>query len=157
MIEQLAQGLSAVTALGAGAIGGGLGIFSVMVMPALRRLPVDQAVGTMQRINEAALTPKFLGVFLGTGVCSAIVAAHSVVTWGDQGSLPHLVGAGLYLSALLLTGTVNVPANNALALVGVGGTVSAQSSWTEFAPRWTTANHVRSVAALGAAVLLAWR
>lgn len=88
MIDQLAQGLSAVTALGAGAIGGGLGIFAVMVVPALRRLPAGQAVGTMQRINEAALTPRFLGVFLGTGVCSAIVAAHSLASWGDQGSLP---------------------------------------------------------------------
>lgn len=157
MIEEVVRGLTDVTALGAGVIGGGLGIFSVLVMPALRRLPADQAVRSMQQINEAALTPAFLGVFLGTGVCSALVAVHSIASWGDQGSLPHLAGAGLYLSAVLLTGTINVPANDALARVGVGDTVAARSGWAEFAPRWTAANHVRSVAALGAAVLLAWR
>lgn len=68
-----------------------------------------------------------------------------------------MAGAGLYLSTLLLTGMVNVPPNDALALVGAGDTVAAQSSWTEFVPRWTMANHVRSAAALAAAVLLAWR
>lgn len=114
----LSGDLAAVTPLGAGAIGGGPGIFSVMVLSALRRLPADQAVGTMQRINEAALSPPFLGVFLGTAVCSTAVVVHSVVTWGAQGSGPHLAGAGLYLSAVLLTG---VP------LAGPWPTTSAQS------------------------------
>lgn len=157
MGEQAAQTLMAVTALGAGAIGGGLGIFSVMVLPALHRHPPDQAVETMQRINEAALSPPFLGVFLGTAVCSAAVAMHSVLTWGDPGAAEHLIGAGFYLFAVLLTGLVNVPANDALALVDVGDPVAAQRAWAELSPRWALANHVRSVAALTAAALIAWR
>lgn len=157
MIESLARGLADVTALGAGAIGGGLGVFSVMVIPALQRLPGDQAVAAMQRINEAALRPSFLGVLLGTAAGSAAVAAYSIVTWGDTGAGPRLAGAGLYLSAVLVTRVVNVPANNALALIDPGDAAAARQAWADLAPRWVGANHVRSVAALAAAVLLAWR
>lgn len=149
--------LPTVTALGAGVVGGGLGIFSLMVMPALGRLPAPQAVTAMQRINEAALTLPFLGVFLGTAVASAAVMVQAGLTWPEPYAVAHLAGAGLYLSAILITGFVNVPANDALAFVDPTDVAAAQDAWAAFAPRWLVANHVRAVAAVAAAALMGWR
>ena len=61
-----------------------------------------------------------------------------------------LVGAGLALASFVVTVTVNVPLNNALArAVGDGG-------WPRFARRWGRANLLRAaLSAAGAACLAA--
>lgn len=88
------------------AVGGALGVFSLMVMPALCRLP---AAGSVP------------------------VALHGVLTWGDAGSAPRLAGAVLYPSAVLLTGVVHVPANKALARIDAEDATVARQVWAEFA------------------------
>lgn len=90
MPDTLVSAIVFATALGAVAVGGALGVFSVMVMPALRRLPASQAVSVKQRINQVALTPIFLGAFLGTAIGSAIVALHAVATWGGPRTAEHI-------------------------------------------------------------------
>jgi uncharacterized membrane protein len=50
----------------------------------------------------------------------------------------------------------NVPLNNALARVAPPDP-DAVLRWEEFARRWTAWNHVRTIAALAAAVLFAVR
>lgn len=155
----LTQALPTVTGLAAAAVGGGLGIFSVMVMPALNRLPATEAVGAMQRINEAALTPPFLGVFMGAVAGSVAVAAVSLIDRGASGT-PwglHLAGAACYVAAFAITGAINVPANEALAAVVPTDAPSAARAWADFAPGWTGANHVRSLLGLAGGLLMMWR
>ena len=70
--------------------------------------------------------------------------------------VPTLNPPALYLAAFAITGGVNVPANQALALIDPQSG-SAASAWSDFTQRWQGPNHMRSVAALAGAVLMAWR
>lgn len=156
MSGELGQVLTSATALGAAAVGGGLGIFSVMVLPALDPLPAGQAVAAMQRMNEVAVRPPFLSVFLGTAIGSAGVVVLTVLEGTEPGSARRLAGAGLYAVTVALTGARNVPANDLLATVDPSDPAAATEGWAAFRHRWTRANHLRSLTALGAATLLTW-
>lgn len=60
----------------------------------------------------------------------------------------------LYLAgAFVLTLVVHVPMNNALAATD-SASLDAAARWASYRVRWTAWNHVRTVAALAAAVLL---
>jgi uncharacterized membrane protein len=63
-----------------------------------------------------------------------------------------LTGALLYLvGAILVTIACNVPLNDALATVDPSS-ASAGRVWTNYLKSWTSWNHVRTIAALAAAV-----
>lgn len=143
-----------VVAVGAGATGGALWVFSVMVLPAFDRLPPDRAVAAFQRVNEAALRPAFLSVFLGTALGALAVAVLTIVGRGEDWVL-HLAGALLYLATVAITGSVHVPANNRLATKPADELV-APGAWADFARVWRPANHARCLTALAGALLLAW-
>jgi uncharacterized membrane protein len=153
MIEGYLYPLTVIAALGCGLIAGAFFVFSVMVMPSLDRLPPAQGTAAMQAINEAALRPPFLGVFVGTAaVCAAVVVA-SLVDW-DDASAYLLAGGLLYvLGVFALTAGYHVPRNDALAEVEPSS-ADAPGQWTRYVAEWTTGNHVRAAAALGAAALL---
>lgn len=139
--------VTTVAAVGSGLVAGIFLVFSIAVMPALRRLPPDVGIAVMQGVNRAILNPLFLLPYLGTAV--ACVAA--AVTSG--GAPPIVAGAVLYVvGAFGVTGAANVPLNNELAAVDTGP--AGVRVWEKFCSRWTFWNHVRSLAALAAAVLL---
>lgn len=137
-----------VTALGCGLIGGLFFAFSVAVMQALARLPAAGGMASMQSINSAILNPLFLAVFLGTAAGCALVMLTSLARWHSPGSVYLLVGGALYLvGSLLVTAVCNVPKNNALASV-VPADPDSAGLWADYLARWTTWNHVRTVASL---------
>jgi len=71
------------------------------------------------------------------------------------GSAYVFLGAVFYLvGAILVTVVFNVPRNDALARVDPSA-ADAGRLWNEFVRSWTMWNHVRTVAALIAAALLA--
>lgn len=144
-----------VVAVGAGATGGALWVFSVMVLPALDRLPPAGAVTAFQRINEAALRPGFLSVFLGTALGALAVAVLAVVGRGEHWVL-HMAGALLYLATVGITGSVNVPANDRLAAEPAADGLVTPGAWAEFVRVWRPANHARCLTALAGGLLLAW-
>ncbi len=140
-------------AVGCGLIGGLLFAFSSFVMTALARQPAECGIRTMQAINVAIINPLFLSVFLGTAAACAAILVTSLAKPASSGMLES-VGATLYLLGVLgVTMIVNVPLNNALEALD-GGSPEAARFWPAYVRRWTRWNHLRTVCALLASVLL---
>ncbi len=78
----------------------------------------------------------------------------SVLRWNEDGAVYLLSGGLVYLiGTILVTMAFNVPRNNALAAVDPQS-VDGARLWTGYVTSWTAWNHVRTAAALAAAVLL---
>ncbi|PZP26282.1 MAG: hypothetical protein DI613_15715 [Kocuria rhizophila] len=133
--------------IGSGVLGGFYIAFSLVVMPALRLRPRDEATATMRAINRAAVQAPFLVLFFGTAVlCVATVLNAFFHT--QLASDWRSIGAVLSLAGTFLTMVVNIPLNNQLTRDNV-------RLWQHYERSWTRANHVRAVlSVLGAVVLL---
>jgi uncharacterized membrane protein len=154
MTNKLFLILTLLSALGCGLVGGVFFAFSTFVMKSLAALSRSQGIAAMKSINIAVLNPMFLGVFLGTGLLCIILVIFSAPTWHKPGAALALVGGFLYLvGTLLVTITCNVPRNDALASLDPVGAESAQF-WTDYVRVWTAWNHVRTISAVAASVLM---
>lgn len=138
-----------VSAIGCALVGGVFFAFSTFIMQALARLPAAEGIRAMQTINVTVLNRWFLGVFLGSGVACALVVVLGLLAWHPARALAIAGGALYLLGALLVTIARNVPLNDALAR-----SPDTLPLWTVYLKRWTAWNHVRTAAALAAAVLL---
>jgi len=143
---------TAFAALGAGLIGGVFFAFSSFVMKSLGRLPASQAISAMQSINITVINPLFIGVFLGTGICSVVLAIYSLPSFRRSDGLSLLTGCVLYLlGSIGTTIAFNVPLNNALATADPTS-ADAAGMWARYLSSWSLWNHVRAVASVLAAV-----
>ena len=154
MTERVFVILAFVSALGCGLNGGVFFAFSSFVMPALARLPSAQGIAAMHSINALAVTPVFMTALFGTAGACLLLGVWALLAWQRPGASYLVAGAACYLlGSILVTIVFNVPRNNALAAVhpssADGGPV-----WTAYVDVWTGWNHVRTTAALMAAVLL---
>jgi uncharacterized membrane protein len=123
-------------------------------MRSLGRLTPSQGIAAMQSINIAVINPVFMLVFLGTGLTCLILACSSFYTWNIRGAGYLLAGSLLYLlGTRMVTMVFNVPWNNRLAAVDPA-TENSAILWKAYMSSWTAWNHVRTAAALGAAVCL---
>lgn len=123
-------------------------------MKALHALPPPQGIAAMKSINVVVLNPLFLSVFLGTAVGCIVLILTSIFAWEKPGATLALVGGILYLAGtFLVTMICNVPRNDALAGLHPGGPASA-TLWSEYVRVWTAWNHVRTIAAIAASVLM---
>ncbi|CAO5245511.1 anthrone oxygenase family protein [Frankia sp. AgKG'84/4] len=133
--------------------GGVLLGFSILVMPALRRVSTPAAIRSMQQINVVAprsllMVPLF-GSVLGCVAIAVWVAAH----WNRPESWLLAVGALAGIASLIVTAAVNIPQNNALAGLDPDAASSA-AVWLHYVSRWSVANHVRSLLSLVSAAAL---
>jgi uncharacterized membrane protein len=129
-------------------------VFSVMVMPALARLPPAQGIAAMQAINVAAVRPWFMAGLFGPAAACVALAVWSVASWGEPGAVHLLVGSLIYLlGAIVLTVVFHVPRNDALATVEPTS-ADAERHWARYVSTWTAGNHVRAAASLAAAATL---
>ena len=143
-----------VAALGSGVIGGVFMAFSTAVMTALGRLPPLQGIAAMQAINLVIINPWFLGPFLGTAVICLVLAGASFLQWHSPAAPYWLAGGVLYFAgAMVVTMAANVPRNDALARA-TPESAEGMRLWADYLSTWTWWNHVRTVAALAAAVCL---
>ena len=139
-------------ALGCGLVAGVFFAFSAFVMRAFARLPPGEGIAAMQSVNVAVLNPLFLTVFVGTAVVSLLAVISAFLRWNEPGAGYLLTGGLLYLiGTFLVTAAFNVPRNEALAAVAPADPASA-SLWASYLSSWTAWNHVRTAAALAAAV-----
>ena len=151
MLDDLNIVLTIAAALGCGLIGGVFFAFSSFVMAALSRLPAGQGIAAMQSINLTVLNRGFLSLFVGTGIIGIVAAAIALTDAGEPESILRIAGAALYLiGCLMVTGTRNVPRNNALDKLHPELPESA-APWATFVREWTTWNTVRTIAAVAAA------
>jgi uncharacterized membrane protein len=147
--------LALVTALGCGTIAGVFFAFSTFVMKALARLPPEEGIAAMQSINVFAINSWFLVAFLGTaGLCVATMIA-AVFQWTEPFAIFLLLGGVIYLAGCFaVTIVFNVPMNQTLAALPPTAPDRA-AYWASYVSGWTTWNHVRTLASLLAAALLA--
>jgi uncharacterized membrane protein len=139
--------------LGSALVGGVFFAFSNFVMKALTRLPSPEGIAAMQSINVVVLNPVFLGTFIGTAILSAgflisvfVVAGHSAYPFFVGGALLYLMGT------FLITLLGNVPLNDQLASLPENDP-NAADMWALYLQKWLVWNHLRTVAALGGALL----
>jgi len=141
------------SALGCGLSAGVLFAFSSFVMSALGRLPPAQGIAAMQAINITVINPVFFTPFFGTGFICLYLGVRSLGRWNNPGAAYVLAACLLYLvGTILVTIVFNVPLNDALAGVQPESAEGARL-WATYLSRWTTWNHVRTLAALAAAAL----
>lgn len=151
MIDGYEDVLTIVALVAAGLNAGIYYAFSTFVMRGLDRLPHREAVGAMQAINVEAVRPGFMLAFMGTAVVSIVLAISALGRLGEDPAIYQLVGAGLYLAVVVLTGTFHVPRNNVLAEVDRDGEEAA-SAWDTYYAQWTAGNHVRALLCAASAV-----
>jgi uncharacterized membrane protein len=154
MNDELIRVLILLSAVGCGLVGGIFFAFSTFVMKALDRLPSMQGISAMQSINVVVINPMFLSVFFGTAVLCAILSIFSLLRWYAHSGGYLIFGSLFYLlGTILVTMVCNVPRNNMLATVDPASD-EGNRVWRDYVKMWTKWNHVRTVAALMAAVLL---
>jgi uncharacterized membrane protein len=152
MIDHLIAPLTFVSAIGCGMASGIFYAFSALVMKALARIPAPQGIAAMQSINLSVINPWFLAAFFGPAVVSGVLAVSLVFRWHKPGALFILAGSLLYLvGTMFVTFAFNVPLNDMLATVDPASADGA-TQWGSYLTTWTNWNHVRTVAALMAAV-----
>lgn len=145
--------LTVTAALGSGLVAGTFFAFSSFVMPALARLPTREGIKAMQSINVVILNSLFMVVFLATAALCVVLAVATLGMVGSSSGL-QLAGVLLYLlGTLLVTVMFNVPLNQTLAAI-TSDSPAAGEVWQRYVDTWTVWNHVRTVTALMASLVL---
>ncbi|MEH2164301.1 MAG: anthrone oxygenase family protein [Nostoc sp.] len=153
-VNHLSFALKLFTALGCGLVAGVFFAFSTFVMSALARLQPREGIVAMQSINITAINPLFMVALFGTALACTLTAIASLLKWHRPDAVYLLVGSLLYLvGTILVTIAFNVPLNDALAIAKPDSAEGA-NLWARYLTNWTLWNHVRTIAAFGAAALL---
>jgi uncharacterized membrane protein len=139
--------LAVLTGLGAAAVGGVYLAFSVLVMPAFRRVGADAATAAMLEINRWAERGPFIVVFLGAALAAIALGMTALIGLPDPVAGLRLAAAVLSLGSTVITVAANVPHNNRLVRDGAG-------YWPVFQKRWGRLNTLRGILALAAVALL---
>lgn len=147
--------IGTIALLGSALIGGVFFAFSSFVMKALARVPSSEGIAAMQSINVVVINPSFLGAFMGTALLSLGVIVLALVSSSHPSAIFFLGGAILYfVGTFLVTMLGNVPLNNQLAKASPTDPNTVKL-WRHYLDRWTMWNHVRTVAAMAAALVYA--
>ena len=152
-MDQLIPVVGTTALLGSALVGGIFFAFSSFIMRALARVPTAEGIVAMQSINVVVLNASFLGAFIGTAVLSLGAGGLAVAGWGRPSAAFFLGGALFYLVGTIgVTAFGNIPLNNQLAAVSATDP-GARDVWEHYLGRWTMWNHVRTAAAMAAALL----
>lgn len=135
--------LHVATVVGAGLLSGVYAAFSMMVIPALKRLDDTSAAAAMIHINRKAERGGFIVIF----GAAALAAAGLAITAVPRAGTVELAIAGASLASTVVTVAINVPLNRQLERAGA-------PFWNQYARRWTAANTLRAAFA-AVAVLIA--
>lgn len=150
----IAYPLTLVAAVGSGLMAGVFFAFSGFVMKALACLPPAQGVAAMQAINIAAVSFAFMLALFGTALACVALAGLALTDLHASYAPNLLAGSAFYLiGVIVVTIGFSVPRNTSLAGLDPGS-ADASSAWERYLAQWTAGNHVRTAAALAAAVTL---
>lgn len=153
MIEHLPLFSIAAAALCCWLVAGVFFAFSDFVMRSLDALPPEQAIPAMQNINILVYRSAFLfGLF--ALMAASILFVGFGAFWNGAGS-GLLIAAGLlYLVTVIGVSAVgNIPLNNQLASADPASP-QAFDIWRRYFDRWSAWNHLRTVGASVAALLM---
>jgi uncharacterized membrane protein len=145
--------LKFISVIGCALIAGVFFAFSTFVMNALSRLQPAQGIAAMQSINITAINPLFMTALFGTAATCLLLTVSTLSKLSQPDAVYLFGGSLLYLIGTVgVTIAFNVPLNNSLAIADPSSTQSA-NLWAKYLTDWTFWNHIRTVAALLAAVL----
>ncbi len=152
-MDKLIPVVGTMALLGSALVGGIFFAFSSFIMKALAGVPSAEGIGTMQSINVVVINPSFMGAFFGTAVVSLVAIWLALAGWGHP-SAPFFLGGALFylVGTILVTIFGNVPLNDQLAAVSATDP-GTREVWEHYLDRWTMWNHVRTAAAMVAALL----
>jgi len=146
-----------VSTLATGLMAGLFAAFAYAVMPGLARSGDQAFVQGMQHINRAILNGWFLVPFL---LPLPLLVLAAVQPGGGHGGAAHwwiVAALVLYVAAFLVTGTQNVPLNDALDKVSLAGDpAQLKAARAAFEDKWVAWNTVRAVLHTAAFGCLAW-
>ncbi|WP_417681362.1 DUF1772 domain-containing protein [Roseibium sp.] len=114
------------------------------------------AIQAMQAMNASVRNFVFAPAFFGTPVALALTAFLLMREGNGRSAAAFALAAGVYFAlGLLLTMRINVPMNEALALITVPDDVeSARAIWQDYSDPWQFWNQIRTITS-GVAFLLA--
>lgn len=124
--------------------------YSNSVIPGLDAIDPEQAVSAMRSINVKIVNPLFMLHFI---VSLIVGAATGFLLWAQSETAPAIfffAATGVYLVVFLITGSQNIPLNNAL---DKNPSTDYRQVWAEFSPKWLRLNHVRTFLCLASVVL----
>jgi uncharacterized membrane protein len=153
-VERLIFVMTMLAALGTALLAGNFFAFSAYLMKALSRLSAERAIVAMQTITTAIRSPVFLVLFFGTAALCAVLAGAAILYWSRPGAFYLLAGSLFYLVGTVpITMMRNVPLNNQL-MAATPDAKDGRDVWKRFQATWGLWNHLRTVTALAACVLL---
>ena len=123
--------------------------WSVSVIPGTQRIVDSTYLETMQSINRAILNPRFFLVFFGSLVFLGLGSIYEFHT--SKLAFAFMLAASIFylLGTVGVTGLGNVPLNNQLENVTPEG---GELVWSHYLSKWTFWNHIRTTAAMIAAL-----
>lgn len=130
-------------------VGGIFGFFYAWVCSTMWGLDAGDpkvAIAAMQSMNASVRNPVFFPIFFGTPVVLAVTARVALLENRKDSALLLALAAVTYvLGAFLPTALINVPMNEALALVEIPlDQDAAQRIWQDYSGRWQMWNMVRT-------------
>ncbi len=146
-VPNLVLGAGLGSLLLAGAIVGFFYAWVCSTMWGLDAAPPQVAIAAMQAMNASVRNGVFFPAFFGTG---PVLLLTGLIAWragfGRAGAIFAGAGALYLVGAFALTAGINVPMNEALALVTIPeDTAQAQAIWDAYSPRWQLFNTIRTV------------
>jgi len=153
MLDSMIAFSLTVAAVGAGLMAGVYFAFSGFIMRSLDQLGAAPAADAMNAINKVILRSWFMGLFFGSTLLYAVLAAVAVFDTDLAGRWLLFAAGLIYVVGMFLcTAMFNVPLNNRLADAGSDNNAKTET-WTHYFRYWTRWNHLRSVCSLAVLVL----
>ena len=148
--------LSTVSILFAGAIFGFFYAWVCSTMWGLDQADPRIAIAAMQAMNASVRNAVFFPAFFLTPVVLGGTALAMWLTQRRHAAGWFITAAAVYLCfGLILTATINVPMNEALATLAVPDDIeAARTIWSDYSGRWQFWNQMRTLAS-GLALALA--
>lgn len=153
MVDVLRLLLIASSAVYLGLMAGVFWIYGNAIMPGLGRTDDATFVLAFQSIDRKIINPVFLQVYFGALVATGLAA---ILAWGTPASIWVLTALILYLVTFVITGVVNVPANDRIKAAGAPGPEAAAIRAEFNEARWARWNRVRVWVTIAAFILAIW-
>ena len=132
--------------------------YSSSVIFGLDVIDPRHAISAMQGINREVRNMVFAPAFFGTPVASLIAAAALYASGAHHAASAFFFAALIYIfGAMIPTMSINVPMNEALAIVHIPDSVdAAREVWASYSTRWSFWNVMRTIGSSAALLIAAF-
>jgi len=126
--------------------------FSGFVMSGLKQVGAENAVSTMNAINQVILRSWFMPLFFGSTLTTVLILIIAMINWQQSNSTLLIFASTIYfLGMFLCTVFFNVPLNkHLLATESSNNTIN--QTWSHYVKYWTRWNHLRTLTSLFASL-----